>query len=201
MRIGKTLSTVSLGVVALAGSLKAESSSFTGFGAGLNLGMNSVGLQDLPNMPDGMKKVKMALTGSQVGLAVAYGMEFSGPYVGARLGYDMRFLPKADLLRNKNSFKLDVHFGMAIENIVLPTLFVGYGMNKMEFAKEASGAITWTPSTNLAGLRYGARVDFKVAPQVTVGLSSAWWGGKKTIDSVNYTSYSNETTLNVGYHL
>ena len=198
MRITRTLSTVSLGVVALAGSLKAESSSFTGFGVGLNLGMNNVGLQDvvIPEAPD-IEDVKHGLAGSQVGLSVAYGMEFSGPYVGARLGYDMRFLPKGQVVRSKNSVKLDAHFGIAIDNIVLPTLFVGYGMNKMEFQTKD----TWTKPTNFGGLRYGARVDFKVAPQITVGLSSAWWGGKNTIDEAEYTSYSSETTLNIAYHL
>jgi hypothetical protein len=199
MRITRILSTVSLGVVALAGSLKAESSSFTGFGAGLSLGMNSLTSDLIAHTPaagviPGGAVSKFGWTGSQVGFALSYGMEFSGPYVGARLGYDMRFLPKEALLQNKHSLKFDAHFGMAIENIVLPTLFVGYGMNKVEFLDEEK--------QNVGGLRYGARIDFKVAPQVTVGLSSAFWSGKsKEFDERTLKLYTSETTLNVGYHL
>ena len=200
MRISRLLTTTFLGGATFLAPLAADSNSFTGFGFGLNLGMNNVGLQSIAGLPDGFQKVKCGLTGQQVGLGIGYGLDLSGAYVGARLGYDMRFLPKADLLKNKNSFKFDIHFGMAIENVALPTLFIGYGMNKMELAKVSDTDTTWTKA-NLSGLRYGARFDVKVAPQVTVGLGTAWWSGKKTIDDVKYTSYSNETTLSFGYHL
>ncbi|TGW15327.1 hypothetical protein EIL50_02200 [bacterium NHP-B] len=190
MRVRNILGATALSLLAFSHGGLADSDSFTGLKVGLDLGMGYAGVN-----PDTKDAVRGMYLGQQVGLSAEYGMDISGFYAGLCLGYDFAMFPKKDVaFQYKSAMRGDLHLGAALSNSVMPTLFIGYGSNSVEYTPPTTGD---KKKESHAGLRYGARINFKIMPEMFAGLSTAWMDAKKNKNKSAYML----TMLSVGYHL
>lgn len=162
MNTFKKLGLTSLVLASVANPLSAAA--FEGFFAGLLLGSDATLLTD-----ERINDMKLSSSGMGVGLTLGYSFNFDGFILAPDFAFIMPFGktkgPQNMEFKHKSSMALGLRLGMSIKDVAFPFIRLGYAMDSAEI-----NATNEKITHSHAGFQYGAGIDVKITPELSVGV-------------------------------